>query len=278
MNGERPQCSSFFTPDNQEFFLGALPPRVENGRVLYNAPNVGSAVELIPRSEWRPTKRRLKSIPILDQNGHGACVSYATVIAVMKARAKAGMSFVQLAPTWVYAWGNGGRDAGMVISDAADIIRNKGIPTIEKFSQQYIYKNGITDAAVEEAKSRFLTMDVYKCASFDEIMTAVILGWDVVYGITVGSGFNDLDSDGVPGYGFARGGHALTDSEEIKQRAGSSDWLLGTRNSWNVRWGLNGFCYLSEKHFDITGYIDAYAIRSVMTDPKETNTGRVAVI
>lgn len=272
MNHPRPNLQSHFDGIDERF-LGALPPRIQNGKVLYNAPRLESAVELIPRSKWVEFKNTLKSIPILDQNGHGSCVGHASASAVMKCRAKQGMTFQLLSPCFVYALGNGGRDAGMVISDAADILRQYGICLESEFPEGNIYKSQIPDQAYETAKSRFLALDIYQCNSFDEIGTALQLGWDVVYGITVGSQFDNLDRDGVPGFGGARGGHALADAESMIIGS-KGNWLIPTRNSWTRKWGLDGFCNLSEDHFSRSGYIDAYAIRVMKTDPKETDIGR----
>ena len=202
MNGPRPLLNAFQSPDGYERFLGALPPRIENGKVKYNAPNLSSAVNLIPRSRWKPFNRRLASIPILDQNGFGSCVGHATASAIMKARAKAGMTFQLLSPCFVYALGNGNRDAGMVISDAADIVRQYGICLESEFPEGHIYKNQIPKNAYQTAKTRFLAVDIYKCGTFDELGTAIQLGWDIVCGVSVGTQFNDLDRDGVPGGGF----------------------------------------------------------------------------
>lgn len=278
MDNHQKPALAYLPHENEEYYLGALPPRLDrNGQVLYNAPPVSSAVELIPRSKWTAFDSTLKRISILDQNGWGACVGYATCAAVMKARLKAGMTFRRLSPTFIYANGNGNRDAGMIISDAADLIRQIGVAPWELFPDKTIWKQNIPDEAYAEAKRRFLVTDVYKCSSFDEIGTAIQLGWDVVYGISVGTSFNDLNADGVPGFGLSRGGHALTDGEGMK-KGSKGNWLVKTRNSWRESWGLNGFCYLSEDHFSRSGYIDAFAIRSLITDPEETDVAKPLVM
>lgn len=257
-------------------FLGALPPRLDSsGRILYNAPPFQMAAQTIPRSQWREFDNTIQQVPILDQDGRGSCVGHASASSIMKSRAKLGMTFDLLSPCFIYALGNGGRDAGMVISDAADIILQYGCCLESEFPEGHIYKSQIPQSAYQTASSRFKVLELYHCANFDEIGTAVQLGWDVVYGITVGTGFNNLNSDGVPGGGFPRGGHALCDAEAMK-KASNGEWLIKTRNSWTTQWGLNGFCYLNEGF--LSGNVDAYAIRVVMLDPQDPNHAQPIVV
>jgi hypothetical protein len=134
-----------------------------------------------------------------------------------------------------------------------------------------IFKEDIPEEAFTTAK-RFRIQSAFKVNNFDELGTALYLGFPVVSGIAINKRFNELDSEFSPpiiGPDEVTGGHALC-HVGIKYSL-HGYWLIDTMNSWSDKWGDKGYCYLKEEHWnEALGYgFDSFAIQSVIDDPVE---------
>src|SRR5262245_42007274 len=94
----------------------ALIPTPANHRMMAAAPGFEQAtgIKPIPRSGWPDLvfERRHTDVPILDQDGKGACVPHGGTSAVLLARARSGAPYVALNPWFLYTLINHGVDAG----------------------------------------------------------------------------------------------------------------------------------------------------------------------
>ena len=84
--------------------LGHIPP--PPGRNVSARPF--GAAPLVPESEWvefdlRKTPGFADAVPVLDQNGKGACNGHAAASSLMAARFLSGQTPVKLSPWYVYA-------------------------------------------------------------------------------------------------------------------------------------------------------------------------------
>jgi hypothetical protein len=253
--------------------LACLPPREDRGGVR-SFKDAGRTV--IPRADivamLKEKGGRISFAdyysPIRDQGQHGSCVGHGAGSNFQKRWSIKNGTQVLFSPCFIYALGNGGRDAGMVISDALDILTQYGICHEDEFPEGHIWKQQIPAKAYETAK-RYRATDSHHCQSYDEIMTTVLEDGACTYGIYVGRDFNNLNSEGVaPAYPRRTGNHCVYGDGLILLRDGSIG--LDTPNSWDTSWGINGRCVLTERHFDGTDP-DAFGIDVTAEDPQETN-------
>ncbi len=257
-----------------EVFHDGFDDRILNRRVP--SPQVralftpwAAAHPVISRSQWgNYPVRQHPSVPILDQDGRGSCTGHGSVSALMLARDIADLTFELLSPCFVYAIACGGNDQGSDVGTVVDIIKTKGTCLMEEFPEPNYDPRQIPASAYQTAQ-RFTLIDCYSVNSFDEMVTASILGYTVVDTIQVGNNFNDLDSDGCPPVSRGPGNHCIcNDDFEVKQ--GRNGWVIRKRNSWNTTWGLQGLFYMREEHLTAQGqYYEAYAMRAVSRDPQD---------
>lgn len=250
-------------PPHADF--GALPKFRDHSRMVGSAPT-------IPRSQWAPINRR-SIFPaaswILDQNGYSSCVGNGSAAALRRARylTNGGEDDVPLSPGALYAQINGGSDNGAVISDALTALQQTGTCAYSTVGESPFYTRQLPAGWQQEA-ARFKISQAYHCQSFDEIGTALQLGFLIVYGIMVTGSFEHFDSNGIAGYGRGPGNHCMH-ADGMAQVGGQ--WVLDNVNSWGASWGpwQNGRCYLCEQHFLNGDQPDAFAILAATYDPKE---------
>jgi Intein splicing domain len=201
------------------------------------------------------------------------CVGHGAASGLMLARAFAGMTFQHLSPCFIYAQINGGRDAGANISDSMEVLRKTGVSLETEVPEGVIYKNRIPPTAYETAK-RFKAFDCYSVSTWEEIGTALQLGYVVVDSIRVGSGFNNLDSEGVPPVSPGMGNHCTMGGEAMK-RMKNGQWKWLKRNSWAL-WGLRGKYWGVRAHIERQSYFDAFAIKAAASDPLDPTNPPIA--
>lgn len=226
-----------------------------------------SANPVIPRSNWKSFPPRMRpNVPILDQDGRGACVGHGSCSALMLARDVAGWTHQLLSPCFIYALINGGIDQGANLGDAATAIQSKGACLMSEFPEpNYLARNIPPDAYTTAL--RFRVLDIYALANFDESVSASALGFTVFDTIQCGSNFSELDANGIPPVARGMGNHCIA-NDDFEVKLVGSDWLLRKRNSWATTWGLNGLFYETEEHIAAQGgYWEGYAIRVGSVDP-----------
>jgi hypothetical protein len=262
----------FIEVDGEKRYLTRLPP----SEAKFMAPRGGEFGDVhapIPRAAWKEVNNRAKFPPekwIYDQDGIGSCVGNGSTAALRKARFLAGYTDVRLAPGCTYAQINGGRDQGAVISDSLTALQQTGTisaATLGSDEKPFYLKQMPSGWKTEAA--RFRIEEAYHCANFDEMCTAVQLGYIVVFGIQVGQSFNHFSADGVPGATPGPGNHCLHADGVHKLSDGT--WALDTCNSWGASWGPDkvGRCYLIERHFQQGDVPDAWACKTAVVDPQD---------
>lgn len=167
-----------------------------------------NAEQNIPRSEWKETSMRHLYLDIWDQDGIGACVAEASVMALTYARAISNATFHKLSPWFLYSLINGGQDRGAIVSDGLETLKDQGVCLDTEVEYATYQKNRIKQGAYETAK-RFKAFEGYDCPSFDAIASAVQLKFPVCFGIDIGRAF-EPDNDGViPDLRGSGGGHCV---------------------------------------------------------------------
>lgn len=254
-----PLALPYVIQDGQKRIFGCLPPRPNFQAV----PRWANVMPVIPRARWKETNPDNFGARVLDQDGHGSCVGHGSTTAYEMAWLRAGGPPVAFAACYVYGQINGGRDQGAIVGDAMRELIDKGVCTEAMVPPGKIYSRSFPAGADAEA-AKYKVREAYSCATYDEICTALQMGWTVSYGIMVGNNFGDLDSNGIaPLPRGGGGGHCLC-TYCLKNIGGK--WIIWTRNSWNTSYGQNGECGITEQHMDRPGQIDAFAIQAVVPD------------
>jgi hypothetical protein len=235
------------------------------GSVRLHAPPLA----VLPESEWREFDLTAQPHPIRikDQNGYGACNGHAAASSLEWARWIAGETHEDLSAWYVYAILCNGIDRGSMISDALELLRDRGTCPDGSVPHGTINPRRLSSEAHAQAP-RFRIEIGAELRSFDEMMTATQLAQPFNYSIRVGGGFDNLDSDGVCGFSRGVGNHAVTGGLGAKKTA-KHGWVILWQNSWGQRWGRSGYAWVSRRHVEEQGYFSAYLVRAVRFDPQD---------
>src|SRR5579872_465983 len=214
-------------------------------------PYKASGNPVLPRSEWFALSRRDQfggTDWILDQQQYGECVGGGGAGSLRRARVLGGGKDVKLSPGNLYSQINGGQDQGAVISDALDALMKNGVCTFATVGIDPIFSSQQPAAATQEC-TRFRVAEGYHCASFDELVSALLLIPDAIafYGYQVGSNFENFDKFGVAGHARGPGNHC--NGADGIALLNDGRWVLDDFNSWGYSWGPfgNGRVYIDEE-------------------------------
>jgi len=238
----------------------------------YGFGNFADVHPVLSASQWQEIDLEHYNLPILNQQSTSSCVGHASCSAMEMAWVQSGRKLREFSPYFIYGQINGGRDQGAMISDALQSLKEIGVCLKNEVPQGAMFKYQFPKSAYENAKN-YKIFDAFQCGTFDEVCSAISLGFPVVLGIMVGNNFPRLDSEGVaPLPAGGGGGHALLGMAlKRSQRYG---WLVKVQNSWSASYGVNGHCYLRREHFD--NQIDSFAIQVTTgedpTDPPVANS------
>lgn len=246
----------FLEFDGQNRVFGCLPPKPDFGG--FKASTAIS--DLIPRNKWFETPDDDFGIRVLDQGSHGSCVGHGSTSAFEMQWLRQGGDPVDFAACFVYGLINHNRDAGAIVSDAIEELEKTGVCTEKFVPPGTIYQRQFPKGAWTEA-AKYKVKNSYHVNSFDAICSDILRGRTISHGIMVGANYADLDSNGIAPLPRGGGGGHCQYSYCLKNINGQ--WVIKTGNSWGKRFGMNGFCYLTEKHFDRPGQVDAFSIEFV---------------
>ena len=215
-------------------------------------------------SQWKPIDLSHFKNPIWDQGMTSSCVGQGSGAGMQTCRMQSGSKFKEFNPYFIYGLINNGRDQGAMISDAMRALMKTGACLKNDIKRGQMYKNQFTPTAFESAK-RFKLVDAYKCNSFEDICSAITLGFVCPLGILVDQNFPRVDGQGVspvaaPGRG---GGHCIL-GVGIK-KSGRYGWLIKCQNSWGRNFGQSGYSYIHRAHFQFM-HPDAFAVQSMINE------------
>jgi len=250
--------------------LARLPtPQDHKIRTLIPTWDQGVSAGTLPPVQFKdikPFKHIRDDVPILDQDGKGACLPHAWTSATMISRAISGAAFTKLSPWFLYSLINGGWDAGSNAGDALQALTETGICPDSDVPYATIRPKGYNAAAMKAA-SRFKLRTAYKIEGFEQAVIAASLGYAITFDLHAGMGF-DVDSDGICAY-LRLGGnnHEVMAGEEYVTINGKP--YIGGRNSWGEQWGVKGRCYWQPNHLDHSE--ETYAVAFTTDDPSDSN-------
>lgn len=250
--------------------LGCLPPHLKCSLPAWGSSPASNRLD---PSQWVERNWHAAwKVKTTDQKSSQACVGHSTEKVWTYTWLQNGGRPLEFSNTYVYSLINGGTDGGAVISDAMTALKMYGIAEKRLVPDDMIFRAQLPAEAYANAR-RFRAVEVYRCLSFADIVSAISLGHTVASGIFVGRNFGELSSDGVaPLPDQIVGGHALA-HVGIKYLSRLSRWGVLTQNSWSQEWGFRdettgegGFCYLVEEHWQRM-QPDAWAVVGVQEDP-----------
>jgi len=214
---------------------GCLP---RNTRFGQTCPIFGERIKVIPQAEWKDYVGQISLRPfvkqVLDQDGVGSCATESTTQGVMSGRVFAGLPFVLLNPWFIYYTTSGGRDQGSSIDDNLAFVREHGIAPESVWPRSKGWRTKPSAEAVEAAKE-FKIAEFYDIASIEEMVSALLLGYFVVYGSK---------------------GHSVLKVEHLDDSKGLDV------NSWSTSWGDGGFGVWAT-YREVNWAYGAFAIRTV---------------
>lgn len=118
---------------------------------------------------------------ILDQNGVGSCATESTTQSIMTCRERDGQPFELLNPWFIYHHTSGGADRGSSIDENLLFVRDKGAAPESVWPRSKGFRARPSDEAYAAALN-FRIDEFYDITTMQEIKTAVVRGFPVVYG------------------------------------------------------------------------------------------------
>jgi hypothetical protein len=244
--------------------LGCI-PETEESKAQF--PLFGDSIRAnspLDQSQWQEIDLSWFAPPILDQGMTSSCVGHGSCSGMEMCWLQSGRSLVEFNPYFIYGLINNGRDAGAMISDALTALKQYGVCLKDDLKSGVMFKSQFPQSAFDNAK-RFRLIQAYRCATFEEICSAITLGFVCPLGIYVGNNFPQLDGEGVaPLPAGGGGGHCIL-GVGLK-KSSRYGWLIKIQNSWGMRFGMKGYCYIHKGHFSQMSP-DAFAIQTVTDDP-----------
>jgi len=197
---------------------GCLPRRSRPGAIC---PMAADRIKVIPRAEWsdlasqfaaglglRPFVRE-----VLDQGSDGSCAAEGSTGSVMIDRAFRSREHVLLNPLSVYHTTSRGVDRGSSIDENLEFIRQHGIAPESVWPRSKGWRPEPSEEAVAAALA-FRIEEFFDISSIDEMVSALLQGYPVVYGSN---------------------GHAVCKVRHLNENEGED------LNSWGPEWGDGGF-------------------------------------
>lgn len=185
-----------------------------------------------------------------DQGSQSSCVGWATAYALKSYQEKVEIGWALntpshlFSPAFVYNQINGGQDQGSYISEALDLIVNKGAATLDTMPySDNDYLTRPSSAAFAEAL-KFKAASWRRVNDTSQMKAALANRKPVVGGISVYQQLMDLSGTNSvynTSYGNRKGGHAITIVGYDDDKYGGAFKII---NSWSKNWGDDGFFWM----------------------------------
>lgn len=226
---------SDFFPDG--YVAGCLPRASKFGEVCAMAEDRIDVItseekyrSLIGEATLEPLIRKR-----MDQGQIGSCATAATTGATLLIREFSGQEFVDLNWLSIYPFTNGGRDRGSNIDRNLVQARDVGILPFSVWPTKTDWKTKPSAQLMSEHASNYRIDEFFDIATIEEVMSALVYGFPVVYGWK---------------------GHSCV---LIALKDLTTAYYL---NSWGADWGDNGVGTIKLREINF-GY-GAFAVRSAV--------------
>ncbi len=236
--------------------LAKLPVREDHRKMRaamtsFKAHLAANGLPLIPQTEWREVdnSQTMGKQFIRNQFTSSGCTGFSAAQAFMRLLFSRGYDYQDLSGAFIYALINGGQDAGSVITDSMAALEQHGVCLRSEFDYPKIYPNQITPAAKQSALTRRLKLGL-TIGGWDEVCTAIQMGYYPQFAIEVAGNFERFDANGVAGFTPANYGNHSVHADGMKKLP-NGEWVIHMPNTWGM-WGPfgDGCCYLRQQHID----------------------------
>lgn len=201
-------------------------------------PMAAERITIIDRDDWPKYTGKVSMRPfvktVLDQGSVGSCATEGAAQALMITRAYAGKPHVVLNPWFIYHTTSHGSDSGSSIDENLEFIQEFGCAPESVWPRSKGWR-AKPSAEANAAALEFRGVEVFDISSIDEMVSAELSDFAVVYGSN---------------------GHCVVKVEHQNDRQGLDI------NSWSESWGDNGFGVWATYSQVNWGY-GAWALRTV---------------
>jgi hypothetical protein len=139
----------------------------------------------------------------------------------------------------------------------------KGVCLESTVPEGMIYASRFPRTADAEA-ANYKLIDAYRVSSFEEVASAIQMGYAVADSVMVGRRFNDWDANGLVGVDRGPGNHCVCKGGMTKI---GGTWYLCNQNSWTESWGIKGRFLTGEAHIEAQNYYEGVVYRLVSHGP-----------
>ncbi len=150
------------------------------------APAFSDVLKVIPRDQWGDLigQVSLKDnvTTILDQNSTGSCATESAAQGIMALRAWEHQPYVALNPWSIYAFTSGGVDRGSNIDTNLDYLARVGCLPESIWPRSKGWQRKPPQSLLDEHACDFRIAEWFDIATVDEIGTALLKGFPVVFG------------------------------------------------------------------------------------------------
>jgi len=221
---------------------GCLPRRSRPGTIC---PMAADRIKVIPRAEWSDLASQLAAgqglkpfvRDVLDQASVGSCGMESSAGSVMVSRVFRGLDHVLLNPLSGYHFTCHGVDRGSSIDENLEFIREHGLAPESVWPRSKGWRAKPSVEAMAAALA-FRIEEFYDISSIDEMVSAILQGYPVVYGAN---------------------GHAVCKVRHLNENEGED------LNSWGPEWGDGGFGVWAS-YRAVNWQYGAWAIRACSED------------
>jgi hypothetical protein len=249
--GEVRRCGSWKVPEN---FVSSF-NTFEGEFPLWTDAQIMQALRDPGR---RVTRKVLGPEWIPNQGPYSSCNGFAAANAYSRARYFGGKRDGKIfSGSYVYAWVNGGRDAGSALEDSLKEQGIHGNVLLSKCGPSMIYRSQTAQFDAEAAQEK--AVNAYAVQTMQGLKTAGAAGFMLIVAIQVGRTWERLDSRGVSGVDSGGGNHAVCCDDYLLLPDGTP--VFDCVMDWGISHGVKGKTYLTEAHFAQTiGRHQFYAI------------------
>lgn len=235
------------TPDGTERKLGFNPDQKAKP-VAFSTRVKQVEVPDFPDSEIVPfdlADRKSFGYQVKDQFAEGACTGFGMASVQELLLWRAGYGNVKLSPWFLYSIACNGVDRGAYLDQVCDIATKTGTCEDHLVPPRTIDPRKLSAAAKADAKNWRVELTVALPESWKQIRDCVNARYAIYHSIHADNGLNTLDKEGVPSNRAGIHNHAVAGGFGLKFSK-KHGWVMKNPNSWGVKWGWNGFMWVSE--------------------------------
>lgn len=203
-----------------------------------------------------------------NQGNYGSCNGYAGAKALQRARVRRRLDFIKLSGEGLYAQINGNQDNGSMLVDGMKAIETTGVPTEDVIPPRSKIYTSQFPSNWKDVASHYKAEEPYALMDEWDLVSALVLGFDVVVAVHVGNNWTSMNNNQVIPYSPGPGNHAVG-VDDIRYRA--DQFEFEHYGSWGTGIHAEGRAFLTwEAHLKQTRqYHGFYAIRSTIDDKSE---------